>query len=336
MPGGMMGMLRANVPALYVYGGTILPGKYKGQDLNIVSVFEAVGQFNNNLIDEKTLKGVECSACPGPGSCGGMYTANTMASAIECLGMSLPGSSSFPAETAEKVTECAEAGKAVVQALRLGLRPRDIVKKKNFENAIALVMVLGGSTNAVLHLIAMADAFGVKLGLEDFVRIAKKVPHLADLNVLARRGAKDERVMARSLGVAVVAKRAARAVVDGHRRRALGLHDDRRGAHMVEFRDEVVARCHARNGARHPHFVQAVEPRAVALRCDVLADRNVAVHDAEFCGLPRELRDLRAERIDRGVRNQVAGRFVGVHVRTFHTSMSVTQNDRRTPSTIAT
>jgi len=186
MPGCLMAMGRLNIPAVFVYGGSIRPGSFQGKDVDIVSIFEAVGQFNNNLIDEKTLKGVECSACPGPGSCGGMYTANTMASAIECLGMSLPGSSSYPAETAEKVAECAEAGKAVVQALRLGLRPRDIVKKKNFENAIALVMVLGGSTNAVLHLIAMADAFGVKLGLEDFVRIAKKVPHLADLKPSGR------------------------------------------------------------------------------------------------------------------------------------------------------
>lgn len=181
-----MAMGRLNIPSVFVYGGTIRPGHYQGKDVDIVSIFEAVGQYNNKLIDEKALKGVECAACPGPGSCGGMYTANTMASAIECLGMSLPGSSSHPAESPEKGKECEQAGRAVVQLLRLGLRPRDIVKKKNFENAIALVMVLGGSTNAVLHLIAMAREFGVALSLADFTRIAKKTPHLADLKPSGR------------------------------------------------------------------------------------------------------------------------------------------------------
>ncbi len=186
MPGCLMAMGRLNIPSVFVYGGSIRPGNFQGKDVDIVSIFEAVGRFNNKLIDEKTLKGVECAACPGPGSCGGMYTANTMASAIEVLGMSLPGSSSSPAESPEKAAECEAAGRAVVDLLRLGLRPRDIVTKRSFENAIALVMALGGSTNSVLHLIAMAREFGVKLSLEDFVRIGKRTPHLADLKPSGR------------------------------------------------------------------------------------------------------------------------------------------------------
>jgi dihydroxy-acid dehydratase len=181
MPGCLMAMGRLNLPSVFVYGGSILPGKFQGKDVDIVSIFEAVGQFNNNLIDEKTVKGIECAACPGPGSCGGMYTANTMASAIETLGMSLPGSSSHPAESNEKSEECKSAGKAVVDLIKKGIRPRDIVSKTSLENAIALVMVLGGSTNAVLHLLAIANAFGLKLELADFNRIAKRTPHLADL-----------------------------------------------------------------------------------------------------------------------------------------------------------
>jgi dihydroxy-acid dehydratase len=181
MPGCLMAMGRMNVPAVFVYGGSILPGKFQGKDVDIVSIFEAVGQYNNKMIDEKTVKEIECAACPGPGSCGGMYTANTMASAIETLGMSLPGSSSHPAESKEKTEECAVAGRTVVNLLKKGLRPRDIVTKTSLENAIALVMVLGGSTNAVLHLLAIANAFGLRLTLEDFNRIAKRTPHLADL-----------------------------------------------------------------------------------------------------------------------------------------------------------
>jgi dihydroxy-acid dehydratase len=186
MPGCLMAMGRMNVPAVFVYGGTILPGKFEGKDVDIVSIFEAVGQYNNKLIDEKTVKGIECAACPGPGSCGGMYTANTMASAIETLGMSLPGSSSHPAESKEKSRECEASGRAVVELIKKGLRPRDIVTKRSFENAMAVVMVLGGSTNAVLHLIAMADAFGIRLTLEDFTRVAKRTPHLADLKPSGR------------------------------------------------------------------------------------------------------------------------------------------------------
>lgn len=186
MPGCLMAMGRMNVPAVFVYGGTIKPGHFQGKDVDIVSIFEAVGQYNNKLIDEKTVKGIECAACPGPGSCGGMYTANTMASAIETLGMSLPGSSSHPAESPEKTRECEASGRAVVNLLKRGLRPRDIVTKTSFENAMALVMVLGGSTNAVLHLIAIADAFGIRLTLEDFTRVAQRTPHLADLKPSGR------------------------------------------------------------------------------------------------------------------------------------------------------
>ncbi|MBK8574807.1 MAG: dihydroxy-acid dehydratase [Elusimicrobia bacterium] len=186
MPGCLMAMGRMNVPAVFVYGGSILPGNFGGKDVDIVSIFEAVGQYNNKLIDEKTLKGIECAACPGPGSCGGMYTANTMASAIETLGMSLPGSSSHPAESPDKTSECEASGRAVVELIKKGLRPRDIVTKRSFENAMALVMVLGGSTNAVLHLIAMANAFAIRLTLEDFTRVAKRTPHLADLKPSGR------------------------------------------------------------------------------------------------------------------------------------------------------
>lgn len=186
MPGCLMAMGRMNVPAVFVYGGTIRPGQVNGKDVDIVSIFEAVGQYNNKLIDEKAVKDIECAACPGPGSCGGMYTANTMASAIETLGMSLPASSSYPAESTEKTAECEQAGRAVVNLVKAGLRPRDIVTKTSFENAIALVMVLGGSTNAVLHLIAIAHAFGIRLTLADFTRIAKRTPHLADLKPSGR------------------------------------------------------------------------------------------------------------------------------------------------------
>jgi dihydroxy-acid dehydratase len=186
MPGCLIALGRLNVPAVFVYGGSIKPGHADGEDLDIVSVFEAVGRYNAKLIDEKKLHTIECNACPGSGSCGGMYTANTMSSAIEVLGMSLPGSSSFPAESPEKKEECARAGRAAVALVEKGLRPRDIVTKRSFENAIALVMALGGSTNAVLHLIAMAHAFGLKLRLEDFEKAARKVPHIADLKPSGR------------------------------------------------------------------------------------------------------------------------------------------------------
>ena len=181
MPGSLIAMARLNIPSVFVYGGTILPGKYEGKAVDIVSIFEAVGKYNAGKISKEQFRGIECSACPGAGSCGGMYTANTMASAIEALGMSLPGSSSNDAESPEKARDCELAGEAVTRLIKDKITPRDIMTKKAFENAIALVMALGGSTNAVLHLMAMAFAAKVKLTLEDFNRISGKVPHLADL-----------------------------------------------------------------------------------------------------------------------------------------------------------
>ncbi|MFC0559548.1 dihydroxy-acid dehydratase [Halalkalibacter alkalisediminis] len=182
MPGCMIAIGRLNVPAVFVYGGTIAPGKSKhGKDIDIVSVFEAVGQHSAGMLDQEDLKDIECHACPGAGSCGGMYTANTMASAIEAMGMSLPGSASNPAETSDKLTDCYDSGQAVVELLRKGIYPKNIMTKKAFENAITVVMALGGSTNAFLHLLAIAHSVDVDLTLDDFDRIRKKVPHLADL-----------------------------------------------------------------------------------------------------------------------------------------------------------
>jgi dihydroxy-acid dehydratase len=181
MPGCLMGMARVNIPGIFVYGGTILPGRALGKDVDIVSIFEAVGQRSNGQITAAQLKEVECNACPGEGSCGGMYTANTMASAIEAMGMSLPNSSSQPAASSEKYTDCLNAGKAVMALVEKGITPRMIMTRKAFENAIRVVLVLGGSTNAVLHLLAMADAVGVKLSLDDFQNFSNKTPWLADL-----------------------------------------------------------------------------------------------------------------------------------------------------------
>ncbi|WP_134703488.1 dihydroxy-acid dehydratase [Ammoniphilus sp. YIM 78166] len=187
MPGCMIAIGRLNVPAVFVYGGTIAPGKSReGKDIDIVSIFEAVGQYSAGTIDQEQLKDIECHACPGAGSCGGMYTANTMASAIEAMGMSLPGSASNPAETPLKLEDCEKAGKAVVELLRKGIYPKDIMTKKAFENAITVVMALGGSTNAFLHLIAMAHSVGIELSYDDFERIRLKVPHLADLKPSGR------------------------------------------------------------------------------------------------------------------------------------------------------
>jgi dihydroxy-acid dehydratase len=181
MPGGMMGMLRANVPAIYVYGGTILPGRYKGQDLNIVSVFEAVGQFTAGRMSEEDFCQIERRAIPGSGSCGGMYTANTMSSAFEALGLSLPYSSTEANVHDEKVASTARAAQVLVEAVKKDLKPRDIVNRKSLENAIAVIMATGGSTNAVLHFLAIAHAAGVELGIDDFERMRKKVPVLCDL-----------------------------------------------------------------------------------------------------------------------------------------------------------
>ncbi|WP_174732917.1 dihydroxy-acid dehydratase [Mesobacillus harenae] len=181
MPGCLMAIGRMNLPSVFVYGGTIKPGRLNGEDIDIVSVFEGVGEHSGGSISEEELKHIECNACAGSGSCGGMYTANTMASAIEALGMSLPGSSSNPAETPEKHQDCYNAGQAVYRLLEQDIRPRDIMTKEAFENAITVVMALGGSTNAILHLMAMAHSAEVDLSLDDFNRLQKKVPHIADL-----------------------------------------------------------------------------------------------------------------------------------------------------------
>lgn len=181
MPGCLMGLARLNRPSVFVYGGTILPGCHNDKYTDIVSVFEAVGAQAQNKISKKELIQIEKTAIPGAGSCGGMYTANTMASAIEAMGMSLPGSSAQAAISADKTTDCIEAGKAAMKLLKSNIRPKDIMTKKAFENAITMIIALGGSTNAVLHLLAMASSIGVKLKLDDFTRIGKKVPVLADL-----------------------------------------------------------------------------------------------------------------------------------------------------------
>jgi dihydroxy-acid dehydratase len=181
MPGCIMAMGRLNRPALMIYGGTIAPGHYKGQDLNIVSAFEALGQKIAGELTEEDFKAIIHNACPGAGACGGMYTANTMASAIEALGMSLPYSSSNPALSENKKNECEAASKAIRLLLEKDIKPKDIMTRKAFENAITLVMVLGGSTNAVLHLIAMAKSVDVALNIDDFQTISNRVPVLADL-----------------------------------------------------------------------------------------------------------------------------------------------------------
>ncbi|MCO6498318.1 MAG: dihydroxy-acid dehydratase [Chitinophagaceae bacterium] len=180
MPGALIAMGRLNRPSLMVYGGTIAPGHYKGQDLNIVSAFEALGQKIAGNLSQEDFHGIVRHSCPGPGACGGMYTANTMASAIEALGMSLPYSSSNPAISPEKRRECDEAGKAMRNLLEKNILPRDIMTKEAFENAITLVMILGGSTNAVIHLIAMAKSVGISVTQKDFQRISDATPMLSD------------------------------------------------------------------------------------------------------------------------------------------------------------
>ncbi len=186
MPGCLIGLARLNRPGLFVYGGTIMPGCYKDRDVDIVSVFESVGQEAKGQISADERLAVEKCAIPGAGSCGGMYTANTMASAIEALGMSLPESSARAAIADDKAAECERAGAAVLDLLANDIRPRDIMTKKAFENAITVVIALGGSTNAVLHLLAMAHAAGVKLKIDDFTRIGRKVPVLGDLRPSGR------------------------------------------------------------------------------------------------------------------------------------------------------
>ncbi|TFL15458.1 dihydroxy-acid dehydratase [Pusillimonas caeni] len=186
MPGGMMGMLRANVPGIYVYGGTILPGRLDGKDLNIVSVFEAVGENAAGRLSDKELKRIELHAIPGPGSCGGMYTANTMSSAFEAMGMSLPYSSTMANVHDEKAESAAESARVLLQAIKNDLKARDIVTRESIENAVSVIMAIGGSTNAVLHFLAIAHAAGVRWTIDDFERVRKKVPVLCDLKPSGR------------------------------------------------------------------------------------------------------------------------------------------------------
>ncbi len=181
MPGGMMGMLRSNVPSIYIYGGTILPGRYKGQDLNIVSVFEAVGQFSAGKMSEEDFCGIEQHAIPGSGSCGGMYTANTMSSAFEALGLSLPYASTMANVEGEIVSMVERAARVLVDAVKADLKPRDIVTKQAVENAVAVIMAIGGSTNAVLHFLAIAHAAGLDWTIDDFERVRERTPVLCDL-----------------------------------------------------------------------------------------------------------------------------------------------------------
>ncbi len=186
MPGCMIAISRLNRPAIFVYGGTILPGCHKNKKLDVVSVFEAVGARANNKIDDAELKAIEEKAIPGAGSCGGMYTANTMASAIEALGMSLPNSSAQVAISDDKRLDCEHAGAAVLELLKKDIKPSDIMTLKAFENAITIVIALGGSTNAVLHILAMANASNIDIQLDDFTRIGARVPMLADLKPSGR------------------------------------------------------------------------------------------------------------------------------------------------------
>ncbi|MBB5172596.1 dihydroxy-acid dehydratase [Texcoconibacillus texcoconensis] len=180
-PGCLMTIGRMNLPSVYIYGGTIQPGKLDGQDIDIVSSFEAVGKHQQGEMNDEGLHKVECNACPGPGACGGMYTANTMAAAVEALGMSIPGSSSTPAIYDYKEEECRQAGAMVLELLKKDIYPRDIMTKEAFENAITVVMALGGSTNAFLHLLAIAQSAEVDLSYDDFERVRQNVPHIADL-----------------------------------------------------------------------------------------------------------------------------------------------------------
>jgi len=186
-----MGMLRANVPGIYVYGGTILPGRLDGKDLNIVSVFEAVGENAAGRLSDGELKRIELHAIPGPGSCGGMYTANTMSAAFEALGMSLPYSSTMANEDEEKVASAAESARVLVEAVRRNLRPRDIITRESIENAVSVIMATGGSTNAVLHFLAIAHAAEVEWTIDDFERIRQRVPVICDLKPSGRYVATD-------------------------------------------------------------------------------------------------------------------------------------------------
>ncbi|MGH8315520.1 MAG: dihydroxy-acid dehydratase, partial [Steroidobacterales bacterium] len=181
LPGAVMALARLNIPGIFVYGGTIKPGHYKGKDLTIVSAFEAVGEFNAGHLSETDFKEIERRACPGSGSCGGMFTANTMSAAIEAMGMSLPFSSTMANEDAEKGDSAAESARVLVEAIKHDLKPRDIITRDSLENAVAVVMATGGSTNAVLHLLAIAHAAKVRWTIDDFERIRQKSPVLCDM-----------------------------------------------------------------------------------------------------------------------------------------------------------
>src|SRR5687768_8292516 len=186
MPGGMIAMVRMNVPGIYVYAGTIKPGRWKGKDLTVVSAFEAVGSFSAGKMSEEDFQGIEKNACPSVGACGGMYTANTMSSSFEALGVSLLGSSQMAAPDGEKADSADESARVLVDAVKNNLCPRDIITRKSIENAIALVMATGGSTNAVLHYLAIASAAGVKWTIDDFERVRRRVPVLCDLKPSGR------------------------------------------------------------------------------------------------------------------------------------------------------
>ena len=204
MPGCMMAIARLNIPAVFVYGGSILPGQYKGQDVNIQDVFEAVGAYAAGRITREELTELECQACPGEGSCAGLFTANTMSTAIEVMGMSLPGDASLTAVDPRKVGEAKLAGETVMRLLEEGIRPRDILTREAFENAITVVVAMGGSTNSVLHLIAIAREAQVGLTLEDFDRISRNTPYIADMKPGGRYVMAD---LSRYGGVALIGKR---------------------------------------------------------------------------------------------------------------------------------
>ena len=191
MPGAMIGICRMNIPAIFVYGGTIKPGHYKGKDLTIVSAFEAVGEFTAGRLNEVDFKEIEKRSCPGSGSCGGMYTANTMSSSFEALGMSLPYSSTMANEDQEKIASAAESARVLVQAIAKGIRPRDIITRESIENAVAVIMAVGGSTNAVLHFLAIAHSAGVQWDIDDFERVRRRVPVICDLKPSGRYVATD-------------------------------------------------------------------------------------------------------------------------------------------------
>ena len=186
MPGAMLAIARMNIPAIFVYGGTIKPGKLGGCDLTVVSAFEAVGQFAAGTIDNEQLTAVEKNACPGAGSCGGMFTANTMSSSIEAMGLSLPGSSTMAAEDPEKADSAARSAEVLVEAIAANIRPLDLLTREAFENAISVIMAVGGSTNAVLHLLAIARTAGVPLTIDDFETIRQRVPVICDLKPSGR------------------------------------------------------------------------------------------------------------------------------------------------------